>query len=136
MFKFFRKLSYICSTYDALQSEINDLQLRVKHLECDIAFAQNHVDILANSVQASNTLIKKATTVHADINTFGQTGHTVIVAGQYNNTDYVEVFNVHHQDFEHVVRLLRDIRRHAGRGVYDTPPSFDMAVLRRINEDF
>lgn len=59
--------------------------------------------------------------VSADIHYHHQHDSIVFVAGRYLNRDYVRLFNVQHDNMNHLVDILKDMEQTNSRGYYDEP---------------
>lgn len=86
--------------------------------------------LIEAEVVASNAeqVIRDRTNLHVDMAVHSSQPSTVIVAGLYNNRQYVRTFNIHHTDFSHLVNYLKEMQRYAKLSTVDVPPQMSWVI--------
>ncbi len=99
---------------DQLEKDNQDLLRKVQSYKESNRHFQNRLDEL-------DQLVKECTSVSADIHYHHKHDSIVFVAGRYRNRDYVKLFNVQHNNMNHMVDILKDMEQTNRRGFYDEP---------------
>jgi len=119
MIKWFKTLFRIVRDYDAVQNDTNNAFVKAfRQIDGAITDSSMAVD----RAIAAEQVIRERTDVSVDAHYRSPAPSTVIVAGRYRNQDYVQVYGFDHDDFEYLVRHLKDMERHAAIRRIDGPP--------------
>lgn len=97
MINFIKKMVYIVKNYD------NDF----KHL--------------TSRVNQAEKVIRDRTDIHADIHY--KSKNQIIAVGRYRNRDYVQVYNISTDDFNYLIKILREMEMYGRRGRIDSAHS-------------
>lgn len=110
-------------------------QLReiVANYKDDLGTLRNQVRMVDRRTNDAVELIKHHTTVNADVGPSPRYPHTIVVIGQYRNNDYVQIFQIDVDEFQHIVRILRDMRRTHKLGKIDVPIAFKGPFMRDLD---
>lgn len=108
-----QKLFQILRTYD---KDLCNLQLQIKRLEDDLSKAE--------------AVIKERTNLAVDINF--KSSNKVIVIGRYNNTDYIQMYNLHDRAFHKIVDTAKSMTKFGDVTHIDTVPNFKASFLREV----
>ena len=103
MIKWFKKLRRIVASYD----------------EDILSIKRTTNDAVARSQEAVQ-VIKDRTDIHADIHY--KSNSQVIVCGRYRNKDYVQVYNIRHDDLAGLIDKLRHMEKYGHMARVDAPP--------------
>ena len=77
--------------------------------------------------------IKTMTTIDADIAHGSNYPSTIFVSGRWRNNDYVQLFQIRDEDFNYIINILRDMRRHGTARHMDMPIEFRGTLLRDLD---
>ena len=111
MIKWIKKLRMIVSTYGQLIMELEEVQ---REMEKALHF------------------IKRATKLHVDIPASQKNATTVILIGRYRGKDHVRTFNLHPNDMDHLVGMLKHMSERAVVEHIDAPFEIDATVRRAL----
>ena len=118
LIKWFKALNQIVKSYDEQIEQLNKQTteaLRVANYSNGVA-AQ------------AREFVKQATTLDADVHARGTS--TIIVMGRFRGNDFIQTYDLGVNDFEHAVRMFRDMsKRHQARSV-DCPPGVKAIFTR------
>lgn len=73
-----------------------------------------------NDLQQIRHLVGEHTTVHADVHF--KSPSQIIAVGRFKNHDYVRIYEISHDDFEQLIRVLKDMEQSARIGRFDIFP--------------
>lgn len=93
---------------------------------------QSHREQLHQALQSNEAFIKDATTLHIDFSPHGHTKQQVILIGEYQRQDYVQIFHVDCKEFSELVSHMKKYRRFTKLGRFDAP--YGMKDVRAVVE--
>lgn len=98
----------------ALQSQVRDLQVEVRNLNCRVELVRKVHDLLTADVDLAPT---------------ERTRSSVILTGMYRGRGFVQVYDMGEGEFRHLVEQMRDMKRGGYLRNVDHPPTFNASYL-------
>lgn len=121
----------IINWFKTLARIVRDYDDTCEGLEAGLIQAEAAAQQAINRADAAERIIRERTELSTDLAVGRQGYSTIIVTGQYHNTDYVRVFKVHHECLKDLVPHLLKEARYAQPRFIDTPSPEMRAVIAR-----
>lgn len=97
--------------------------LGINKLEGELLVQKRKIQVLKDMQDSLYDELKKYERVDADIGI--RSNNTVILTGQFRGRGYIQFYDFEPKEFEHMVRQLRDMKKHALIRTIDEPIGFN-----------
>jgi hypothetical protein len=112
-----------------LQSRLNSLGERLEARSVEL---EKRSQALEQRSQELGSWFRDRTEIHADLAYHQRGSNTIIVIGRYGKREYINVFDLGHNDFNGLVDRLLQLRRYGSVKTIDALPAMTACIRREL----